>query len=212
MAAFSQVQRTGQDAAASPAARLRTAVIMENDLDRLSCLFAGLLAEHRVPGHYCVRHAEAGMLPLFGDRPALAAAADAVGIGCGHAAGGACTMLLDPGVEALDEKSLATVRGYAGLVAARGALLVMKQATVPTACPLSLEQRTILARLLCGTAEIDIAAELGLPVVLVSALADDACRTLGKQDRAETIAAAARQGWLVMSVNPFYTLSLRNQA
>jgi len=212
MAAFFQTQRTGQDAVASPAVRLRTAVIMENDLDRLSSLFAELLAEHHVPGHFCVRHGEAGMLPLFGDRPALAAAAGAVGIGCGHAPGGACTMLLDSGVEALDEKALATIRGYAALVAARGALLAMKQATVPTACPLSLEQRTILARLLCGTAEIDIAAELDLPVALVSALADDACRSLGKHDRTETIAAAARQGWLVMSVNPFYTLSLRNQA
>lgn len=196
----------------SAAVRLRMAVIMENDLDRLSALFGELLDENGVPGHFCLRHAEDGMVPLFGDRPDLVARPDAFRVDAEHAPGALCTMVLDPNCATLAEKARATVRGYAVLVANRGALLAMKQATVSTACPLSLEQRAVLSRLLCGASEIDIAAELDLPVVLLSELVADATTLLGTRNRSETIALAARQGWLVMSVNPFYTLSSRIRA
>ena len=206
MVAPSRLRNDVRAAPDSIVAPLRSAVILETDLDRLSSLFADLLADHGVPGHFCVRRNGQGMTPLFGDRPELMTAPQAAGVEVDNAPGAAATMLLAPEANQLHGAARALVRGYAVLVASRGALLAMKQATVATTCPLSLEQRTILARMLCGVAEIDIAAELDMPVALVTALVADAGKLLGTRNQTETIAASARRGWLVMMVNPFYTL------
>lgn len=191
----------------SVARQLRTAVILENDLGRLSALFGDLLAEQGAAGHFCVRRIDDGIIPLFGDAPRLVGDGDACVVPADHVPEGACEMLLAPEVAALAPEPRAMLRGYATLVASRGALLAMKERTTATNCPLSLEQRMILARLLCGAPEIDIAAGLKMPVALILELVRDAVDALGARDRTEAIAAAARQGWLAIPVNTFHTLS-----
>lgn len=200
---------------------LRRGVLGEHDLDRLIALFAAAIAEHGIDGHFCAARDDRGQLsPLFGDSPGLLAAAPVAGdltdgLGASAlpirgAAGERYLMMLAPAARPLDDQAAARIRGYATLYAARGATLHEKSSGPLTACGLSLCERFILGRLLVGDSILDIALGLDRSPAAIESHIADAIAALGVADQPAAVALAARQGWLLTTVNHFSALSPRN--
>lgn len=186
-------------------AQLRATIFTVGTLEELVALFALALAEHGIPGHFCLRSWDGGApVPFVGDRPELIrapAGTIVVDIEDGF-------VLLAPPAAPLDREALARVRGYALLYAARAAALHELAHDIETSCGLSLCERFVLARRLAGAAPVDTAAEAGWSVATVGTHEASAIEKLGAANVAEAAAIAARQGWLLVTVNQISTLSL----
>jgi DNA-binding CsgD family transcriptional regulator len=179
--------------------RLRAEILLAPDSERLVTLFAGMLAEHGIAGHFCLRKTATTLTPLVGDMPELIAGRHNFFVDSDdtHFAG-ARVLLAEPD-RVLTKEEMARVRGYAQLFAARALALQELADDVETECGLSLRERYVLGRRLAGLAPIDIANESGITVQTVSSAIDNAVARLGTQNQAEAIAFAARRGWLAVT-------------
>lgn len=186
-------------------ALLRATLFTVGTIEDLVVLFANALAEHGISGHFSLKSWDGGaFVPFVGDCPELIR--EPAGTIVVDTEDGACVLLAPP--EALlDRAALARVRGYALLYAAQAAALHERTRDVETNCALSLCERFVLARRLAGIAPVDIAAEAGLSVATVGAHEAKAVEKLGAGTVAEAAAIAARQGWLLVTVNEISTLS-----
>lgn len=186
-------------------ARLRQRVLVENDLGRLTDLFAAALAEEGVAGHFAVEDGAEGMRPLFGDSPWLVgdSSVPAWEMPLRGALGERTTLLLAVPERLIDQGAMARIRGYAALYVGRARVLHEKASDIETACALTLCERLILGRMLLGEPLVDIAARIGRSVAAIASHVEDAVSKLGVADRQAAIALAARRGWLLTMVNEF---------